>query len=126
MLTDRVRYKPLQDKITDPATAAGHIQDGTNLFVSGFTAGYPKLIPRELVRRSENGEDFKINLFAGAFTGDMVDGILARAHLLAWRRSYMSDKVMREKINQAKIAFKDDHLSQLSAKVRPGNGGFFT
>ena len=123
MLTDRVRFKPLQDKITDPATAAGHIQDGTNLFISGFTAGYPKLIPRELVRRAENGENFKINLFAGASTGDMVDGALARADLLTWRRPYMSDKFMRAKINEGKIKFKDDHLSQLSAKVRAGEWG---
>ncbi len=123
MLTDRVRFKPLQDKITDPATAARHIQDGTNLFISGFTAGYPKLIPQELVNRAETGEKFKINLFAGASTGDMVDGILARADLVAWRRPYMSDKIMREKINQGKIAFKDDHLSQLSANVRAGEWG---
>jgi acyl-CoA hydrolase len=83
MLTDRVRYKPLQKKICNPSAAVDHIQDGTNLFISGFTAGYPKLIPRELVRRAENGEHFKIN--------------------------------------QAKTAFKDDHLSQLSAKVRADN-----
>jgi acetyl-CoA hydrolase/succinyl-CoA:acetate CoA-transferase len=123
MPTDRVRYKPLQDKITDAATASRHIINGTNLFISGFTAGYPKLIPRELVRRADAGEKFKINLFAGASTGDMVDGILARADLLAWRRPYMSDKSMREKINQGIIAFKDDHLSQLSAKVRAGEWG---
>lgn len=123
MLTDRVRFKPLQDKITDPATAASHIQDGTNLFISGFTAGYPKLIPQELVKRAETGEQFKINLFAGASTGDMVDGILARADLVAWRRPYMSDKIMREKINRGEIAFKDDHLSQLSANVRAGEWG---
>jgi acetyl-CoA hydrolase/succinyl-CoA:acetate CoA-transferase len=123
MVTDRVRFKPLQEKITDPATAARHIQDGTNLFISGFTAGYPKLIPQELVNRAENGERFKINLFAGASTGDMVDGILARADLVTWRRPYMSDKFMRERINQGKIAFKDDHLSKLSAKVRAGEWG---
>lgn len=123
MLTDRVRYKPLHDKITDPATAGRHIQDGTNLFISGFTAGYPKLIPRELVRRAEQGEQFKINLFAGASTGDLVDGALARANLLAWRRPYMSDRFMRGQINEGKIKFKDDHLSQLSAKVRAGEWG---
>ncbi len=123
MLTDRVRYKPLQDKITDPASAARHVQDGTNLFISGFTAGYPKLIPRELVRRAELGEQFKINLFAGASTGDLVDGALARAGLLAWRRPYMSDRFMRGQINQGVIKFKDDHLSQLSAKVRAGEWG---
>lgn len=123
MLTERVRFKPLQDKITDPATAARHIQDGTNLFISGFTAGYPKLIPQELVNRSESGEQFKINLFAGASTGEMVDGILAKADLVAWRRPYMSDKFMRNKINQGEICFKDDHLSQLSANVRAGEWG---
>lgn len=123
MPTEKVRYKPLQDKITDAATASVHIKNGTNLFISGFTAGYPKLIPRELVRRADAGEKFKINLFAGASTGDMVDGILARADLVAWRRPYMSDKFMREKINQGTIAFKDDHLSQLSAKVRAGQWG---
>jgi len=86
MLTDRVRFKALQNKITDSASASGHIQDGTNLFISGFTAGYPKLIPQELVKRAEKGEQFKINLFAGASTGDMVDGILAWANLVVWRR----------------------------------------
>mgnify|MGYP002664817236 FL=1 len=64
-----IRYAPLADKITDARTAAEHIGDGTNLFISGFTSGYPKLIPRELVRRAETGEQFKVNLFAGASTG---------------------------------------------------------
>ena len=123
MCRDRIRYKPLLDKVTDVATAARHIQDGTNLFISGFTAGYPKLIPRELVRRAETGERFKINLFAGASTGESVDGILAKAGLVAWRRPYMSDRVMREKINRGEIAFKDDHLSSLSAQVRAGDWG---
>lgn len=123
MFKDRVRYKPLLDKITDAKTAAECIQDGTNLFISGFTAGYPKLIPKELARRAEAGERFKINLFAGASTGDQVDGLLARAGLVSWRRPYMSDRFMREMINANEIAFKDDHLSSLSAQVRAGNWG---
>ena len=61
----RIRYAPLADKITDTRTAAEHIGDGANLFISG----YPKLIPRELVRRDETGEQFKVNLFAGASIG---------------------------------------------------------
>ena len=80
-MKDRIRFSPLQDKITDPETAAQHIQNGTNLFISGFSAGYPKLIPRALVQRAQDGEKFKINLFAGASTGDSVDGILAEAGL---------------------------------------------
>jgi len=123
MVKDRIRYRPLHEKITDVATAARHIQDGTNLFISGFTAGYPKLIPQELVRRAAAGDRFRINLFAGASTGDTVDGILAEAGLVAWRRPYMSDRTMRQKINRNEIMFKDDHLSRLSALVRAGEWG---
>jgi len=122
-LKDRIRYAPLRDKVTDPTTAARHIQDGTNLFISGFTAGYPKLIPRELVRRTTAGETFKINLFAGASTGDSVDGILAEAGVVAWRRPYMSDRTMRRQINADLIKFKDDHLSRLAGQVRAGDWG---
>lgn len=122
-MKDRIRYASLRDKVTDPATAARHIQDGTNVFISGFTAGYPKLIPRELVRRAGTGETFKINLFAGASTGSEVDGILAEAGVVAWRRPYMSDRTMRRQINADAIKFKDDHLSCLAGQVRAGNWG---
>jgi acetyl-CoA hydrolase/succinyl-CoA:acetate CoA-transferase len=113
----------LLEKITDAATAAMCVQNDMNLLISGFTAGYPKLIPQELVRRAKGGERFKINLFAGASTADSVDGILAEAGLVAWRRPYMNDRIMREKINANEIDFKDDHLSSLSAQVRAGSWG---
>ena len=103
MLEERIRFKALQSKLTDPATAAKHIHDGTNLFISGFTAGYPKMIPLELARRAASGEQFKVNLFAGASTGDEVDGIMAEAGVIGWRRPYMSSRSMRKKINENKI-----------------------
>ncbi len=123
MPKNSIRYAPLLDKITDADTASAHIQDGTNVFISGFTAGYPKLIPQALVRRAEKGERFRINLFAGASTGDAVDGSLAEAGLVAWRRPYMSNRTMRTRINNEEIRFKDDHLSRLSAQVRDGGWG---
>ncbi len=123
MLRDRIRFKPLMERITEPDAAIQHIQDGTNVFISGFTAGYPKLVPQALVRRAEKEGRFKINLFAGASTGDIVDGLLAKAGLVAWRRPYMSNRTMREMINADRIKFKDDHLSELSAQVRDGGWG---
>jgi succinyl-CoA:acetate CoA-transferase len=120
---DRIRYSPLLEKVTDANDACRCIQDGTNVFISGFTAGYPKLIPQALVRRAEKEGCFKINLFAGASTGDSVDGLLAEAGLLAWRRPYMSNRRMRDRINAGEIKFKDDHLSRLSAQVRDGGWG---
>jgi len=122
-MQDRIRYTPLRDKVTDPRSAAEHIANGTHLFISGFTAGYPKLIPQALVQRAAEGERFKINLFAGASTGDAVDGILAEAGLVAWRRPYMSDRTMRRFINAGTIHFKDDHLSRLAGQVRAGDWG---
>lgn len=122
-MESRIRFRPLLDAVTDPATAARHISDGTNLFISGFTSGYPKLIPRELARRKKAGEQFKVNLFAGASTGKLVDGVLAEAGVVNWRRPYMSDRSMRQQINQGHIFFKDDHLSTLSGQVRAGNWG---
>ena len=123
MLRERIRFKPLMEKISEPDAACRHIHNGANLFISGFTAGYPKLIPQALVRRAEKEGQFKINLFAGASTGDIVDGLLAKAGLVAWRRPYMSNRTMRELINADQIKFKDDHLSRLSAQVRDGGWG---
>ena len=122
-MENRIRYAPLRDKITDSKQAAEHIVDGTNLFISGFTAGYPKMIPLELARRADSGEQFKINIYAGASTGDLVDGLLSKTGIVNWRRPYMSDSNMRKKINRNEILFRDDHLSQLSAQVRSGNWG---
>jgi succinate CoA transferase len=123
MRNHRIRYESLQDRLTEPAAAARHIQDGMNLFISGFTAGYPKMIPQQLAERARGGERFKINLYAGASTGDCVDGVLAQAGVVNWRRPYMSDRTMRERINRGEILFKDDHLSRLSAQVRAGDWG---
>lgn len=83
----------------------------------------PQINPPGAYAADQAGERFKTNLFAGASTGDLVDGVLARAGLVAWRRPYMSDRFMRERINANEIAFKDDHLSSLSAQVRAGNWG---
>ncbi len=123
MLRDRIRFEKLHDKITDAATAAAHIKDGMNVFVSGFTAGYPKLIPAEIAKRAKAGERIRINLYAGASTGDDVDGALAEAGAINWRRPYMSSRSMRELINSGRILFKDDHLSSLAGQVRAGDWG---
>jgi len=124
MLHERISYIPLRDKITDPATAASHINDGGNLFVSGFTSvGYPKLIPVELAKRARAGERLRFNLYSGASTGEDLDDVLAEAGVVVWRRPYISAKLMRKRINQGEILYKDDHLSSTAAQVRSGGLG---
>lgn len=121
---ERIRFTPLREKVMEPDQAAGVIRDGMNLMVSGFSpAGYPKLVPRELAKRAEAGEGLRINLYAGASTGPDLDGVLARAGVVAQRQPYMGDKDMRRLINDGLIDYKDDHLSQFAAQVRSGNLG---
>ncbi len=74
----------------------------------------------------QSGELFRINLFAGASTGAFVDGILAEAGPVNWRRPYMSDRTMHAMINREQIHFKDDHLSRLSAQVHAASGSAMT
>ncbi len=121
---ERIRFAPLRERVTDAASAARHIKDGSNLFVSGFSpVGYPKLIPRELARRAQAGEHLRLNLYSGASTGDDLDGVLAEAGVVMRRQPYMSARAMRKLINQGDILFKDEHLSFTSAQVRAGGLG---
>ena len=124
MISERVRYLPLRDKIVEPAKAAEHIKDGMTLLVSGFSpAGYPKLIPAELAKRVQAGEKMSLNLCAGASTGPELDGVLAQAGAVGKRQPYMGDRIMREQINKGRIQYQDIHLSQFAQMVRSGQLG---
>jgi acyl-CoA hydrolase len=130
MVTDRVRFKPLQERITDPATVARHIQDGTNLFISGFTAGYPKLIPQELVNRAEKGERFKINLDRipsslpwQAGVGDVANAVLSgfiddkNFHSIDIYSEVLQDSVL-DLIDLGKVRAASGSALTLSEKAR--------
>jgi succinyl-CoA:acetate CoA-transferase len=65
-------------------TAAGLIQTGDQIGMSGFTgSGYPKLVPVQLAKRIADahfrGEKFQASVFTGASTGPELDGALAMA-----------------------------------------------
>ena len=64
------------------AEAASLIKNGVSLGLSGFTpAGSPKAVTRELAKIAEEehakGNEFKVNLFTGASTGQSTDGVLS-------------------------------------------------
>ena len=107
------------------AEAATFIKNGDNIGFSGFTsAGAPKAVPSELAKIVEkeqaNGNPFRVGMYTGASTSDMLDGALARAHGVKFRSPYQSNKDLRAAINSGDAPYFDLHLSQISQELRYG------
>lgn len=105
--------------------AAQLIGNEETIATSGFGAGgTPKAVPRAIAimakDRHARGEPFSVRLFTGASTMTDVDGVLAEADAVSFRMPYMSDPVMRRKINAGSIAYVDTHLSRMAPWARAG------
>jgi len=122
MLTQRIRYAPLLDKVVTADEAATHIRDGMTIATSGFTPfGYPKRVPQALADRvRRTGQPMKLTLLTGASVGDQLDGALARAGIVDRRFPYQTNDDTRKSINQGAIKYQDLHLSHVAQEVRYG------
>lgn len=105
--------------------AASFIKNGDNVGFSGFThAGCPKVVPTAIAKIAEaehaKGNPFKIGMFTGASTGDLLDGVLARAHAIKFRTPYQTNKDLRNAINSGEVPYFDMHLSSLAQEIRYG------
>ena len=105
--------------------AAKFINNGDVVGMGGFTpAGAPKDVTTAIAHRAEEfharGEEFKIGIYTGASTGDSCDGMLARAHAIAFRTPYQSNKSLREELNNQDAHYFDMHLSHLAHELRYG------
>lgn len=112
-------------KFMTAAEAALFINNGDVVGMGGFTpAGAPKDVPTAIAHRAEEfharGEEFKIGIYTGASTGDSCDGMLARAHAIAFRTPYQSNKDLRAELNNQDAHYFDLHLSQLAQELRYG------
>ena len=107
------------------AEAAALINDGDVVGFSGFTpAGAPKVVPNAIAERAEAehaaGRPFKIGMYTGASTGDMLDGALARANAVLFRTPYQSNKDLRTRINAQEAHYFDMPLSPEAQELRYG------
>ncbi|MBD8347720.1 MULTISPECIES: acetyl-CoA hydrolase/transferase family protein [unclassified Dysgonomonas] len=112
-------------KFMNADEAARLIKNDYNVGFSGFThAGCPKIVPTALAKFAEEehakGNPFKIGMFTGASTGDMLDGALARAHAIKFRTPYQTNKDLRNAINSGEVPYFDMHLSSLAQEIRYG------
>jgi acetyl-CoA hydrolase/succinyl-CoA:acetate CoA-transferase len=107
-----------------PEDVAEKFPEQITIGASGFTpAGYPKVIPGAFAQRIKNSkhpENFSINLYTGASTGDELDGVLARTGRMKLRIPYQSHPDLRKLINQGKLNYIDMHLSHVGRYIREG------
>lgn len=105
--------------------AAEFVNHDDNVGFSGFTpAGCPKAVPGAIAKRAEKehaaGRPFRIGMFTGASTGDLLDGTLARANAIKFRTPYQSNKDLRTALNAHQAHYFDMHLSELAQSLRYG------
>ena len=72
MYRDRIRLSSLHSKVMSAADAAGLIEDGMTVGMSGFTrAGEAKAVPHALAERAKQSP-LKISLMTGASLGNEI------------------------------------------------------
>src|SRR5437868_1535728 len=118
MYRDRIRLASLQDKVMSAADAAALIQDGMTVGMSGFTrAGEAKAVPHALAERARQ-TPLQITLMTGASLGNDLDKQLTEAGVLARRMPFQVDSTLRKAINDGKVMFIDQHLSDTVEQLR--------
>jgi len=115
MYCDRMRCVPLEGRIMSADEAAGLIQSGMTLGMSGFSTGGPKQISPALARL---GTARGLTLIQGAGLGGL--GALAESGIVSRYAAFQWCPEMRAEINAGRVDFTDLHLGQLSDKLRQG------
>ncbi|MBX7221403.1 MAG: succinate CoA transferase [Blastocatellia bacterium] len=107
----------IQSRLMSAEDVAERLPTRCTIATSGFTTGYPKVIPgayaRKLHEAQERGEECGFNLYTGASTGDELDGVLARTNAMKKRLPFQSTPDVRDRINRGEIEFLDIHLSHV-------------
>lgn len=118
MYTDRIRLPSLLSKVMPASEAAALIEDGMTVGMSGFTrAGEAKAVPQALAERARN-HPLQITLMTGASLGNDLDKQLTDAGVLARRMPFQVDSTLRKAINDGKVMFIDQHLSETVEQLR--------
>ncbi|MFC7556309.1 acetyl-CoA hydrolase/transferase family protein [Pseudoroseomonas wenyumeiae] len=118
MHDQRLRRPSLLGRVCSAEYAASLIKDGMTVGMSGFTrAGEAKAVPRAMAERAVH-DPFKITLMTGASLGNDIDRLLTEAGVLSRRLPFQVDPVLRRAINDGKVLFIDQHLSETVEMLR--------
>ena len=124
-MNSRVQNEYLKSKIMSAEKACELIPNGASVGFSGFVgAGCALALPQALAQRAtalhEKGEPHQIEIFTGASTDPLLDGVLAKAGAVSFRAPFFTDADMRRAINSGAVRYADVHLSSLAAQLKAG------
>lgn len=112
--------------------AAALVENGQQIAFSGFTpAGATKAIPTAIAKKAEAehaaGREFKVGVVTGASSGDLCEGVLARAKAISYRAPYQTNADIRTgaNCNPNEIRYTDLHLSMTPQYMNYGFMGKF-
>ncbi|MFH6972353.1 succinate CoA transferase [Flavobacterium petrolei] len=112
MQSDRIRFQSYKDKVISAQEAALFFKDKMTIGTSGFTkAGDSKAVLPAFAARVKS-ETIGITLITGASLGHTTDADLANNNALYKRMPFQVDATLRKKINEGKVLFIDQHLSE--------------
>ena len=99
-MNSRVQNKYLKSKIMSAEEACELIPNGASVGFSGFVgAGCALALPQALAQRAtalhKKGEPYQIEIFTGASTDPLLDGVLAKAGAVSFRAPFFTDADMR-------------------------------
>lgn len=118
MSLDRIRLSSLHAKVMTAEEAASFVENGMTVGMSGFTrAGEPKAVPQALAERAKTSP-LQITLVTGASLGNDLDKQLTESGVLARRMPFQVDTTLRKAINDGKVMFIDQHLSETVEMMR--------
>ena len=118
LLHSRCRWAPGLDLVRSAEQAAALIEDGMTVGMSGFTrAGEAKVVPRALAERAAR-DPLSITLMTGASLGNDLDKLLTEANVLSRRMPFQVDATLRRAINDGRVMFLDQHLSETVELLR--------
>src|SRR5690554_5217568 len=121
MYRDRIRKPALESRVMSADQAAAFFRSGMTVGMSGFTkAGDCKALPDALARRARE-DGLKLNILTGASLRNDSDGMMSEAGLIARRMPFQADSRLRRDINDGRVMFLDQHLSETVEQLRGGN-----
>jgi succinyl-CoA:acetate CoA-transferase len=114
----RCRLQGWRNRQMSAEDAAGLIQEGMTIGMSGFTqAGEAKDVLIALSQRAAD-DPLSITLITGASLGNDLDAKLTEANVLARRIPFQVDATLRQAINNGQVMFIDEHLSENVERLR--------
>jgi succinyl-CoA:acetate CoA-transferase len=102
----------LTHKITSAENAVSNFSADLVVGTSGFTKGGDSKVVLKALANHCKKNNLSITLVSGASLGHNTDGFLAKSGVLKKRLPFQADATLRNDINNGKVLFIDQHLSE--------------